>query len=138
METLNLSKGEKVDLTKTNPGLNEVNVGLGWDAKDGGGNEFDLDAFALLLKAGKLFEGNKSIIYFGHKEGAGIQHMGDNLTGAGEGDDETIKIHLALLPIEVDEVILAVNIYEAANRNERFGQIKNSFIRIYDATGSQK
>lgn len=129
---LNLVKGEKTDLTKTNPGLTEINVGLGWDAKTGSGDEFDLDAFAVLLKAGKVYNSN-SIIFFNHKKDLGLEHMGDNLTGAGDGDDETIKVYLDKVPADVDEIVLAVNIYEAAQRHERFGQVKNAFIRVYDA-----
>lgn len=133
METLNLVKGEKVDLTKERAGLKEINVGLGWDTNSGNGGTFDLDAFALLLKSGKLFDGVHSIIYFHNKTGHGLQHMGDNLTGAGDGDDETIKIHLGQVPADVNEILICVNIYQAAQKHQNFGMVNNAFIRIYDA-----
>lgn len=131
--SLNLVKGEKVDLTKTNPGLKEVNVGLGWDVAEGRSDTFDLDAFALLLKGSKLFDGTSSVIYFNHKSAHGVQSMGDNLTGAGDGDDETIKIHLSQVPADVDSILIAVNIYQAKEKKQNFGMVNNAFIRAYDA-----
>lgn len=130
---LSLAKGEKTDLTKANPGLDKVSVGLGWDASNNG-NPFDLDAFALLLKGGKLQDRGNSVVFYNNKNAPGVKHLGDNLTGAGEGDDETIEITLSALPAEVDEVVLAVNIYEASSRNERFGQVKNSTIHLYETS----
>lgn len=136
---LNLTKGERVDLTKTNPQLKVAHVGLGWDVNASGGAAFDLDAFALLLGADKkLVEGAKGVIFFNNKDGAGVKHMGDNLTGAGDGDDETIKLTLANLPPTCEEIILGVNIYEATTRNQKFGQVNNAFIRIYDGEGDPK
>lgn len=129
---LSLVKGQKVDLTKTHPGLKKVNAGLGWDVNSGSGDAFDLDAFALALVGGKLTS-SANVIYFNNKAGAGITHSGDNLTGAGDGDDETIFIDLTQIPSEVDEVLLCVNIYEASSRRQNFGQVKNSFVRLYDA-----
>jgi tellurium resistance protein TerD len=134
--TVSLEKGERVDLTKTNPGLKVAHVGLGWDVAQTGSAAFDLDAFALVLKGGKLFDGNSSVIYFGHKTAHGLEHMGDNLTGAGDGDDETIKIHLSQVP--GDEILLCVNIYQADTRHQNFGMVNNAFIRIYDGeTGGE-
>lgn len=135
--TVNLTKGERVDLTKTNPGLKIAHVGLGWDVAANGSAAFDLDAFALVLKGGKLLDA-KSVIYFNAKVGHGLEHMGDNLTGVGDGDDETIKIDLSQLPADADEVLIAVNIYEADKRNQNFGMVNNAFIRIYDGATSQE
>lgn len=136
METsVNLEKGGKVDLTKNNPGLKKLSIGLGWDVKQGSGAAFDLDAFALLLMAGK-FTDPKNLIYFNNKVGVGILHHGDNLTGAGDGDDETISLELATLTSE--EIILGVNIYQADTRKQNFGQVKNAFIRAYDAETKQE
>lgn len=132
-ETLNLEKGQKIDLTKSNPGLKHVNVGLGWDMKEG--EDADLDSFALFLTGGKLVD-NKHVVFFGnlHPAGLGVQHMGDNLTGAGEGDDETIKLDLAGIPADVDQIILGVNIYKADERHhQNFGLVENAFVRLYDA-----
>ncbi len=135
--TLSLEKGQKVDLTKSNPGLKIAHVGLGWDVNTSGGNAFDLDAFALLTTNGKL-PSNNHVVYFRNLKGPGVEHTGDNLTGAGDGDDETIKVKLAEIPVGVDEVHICVNIYEAQSRRQNFGQVKNAFIRIYDAETQQE
>jgi tellurium resistance protein TerD len=140
METtsLNLVKGQKVDLTKTHPGLKKAHVGLGWDVNATGTHQFDLDAFAFLLVGGKIPD-NSHIIFFRNLEGHGVKHSGDNLTGQGDGDDETIYINLEQIPQNVDEIVLGVNIYEAKNRgNQNFGQVNNSFIRIYDGESNQE
>lgn len=138
---VNLSKGQKVDLTKTNPGLTKIMVGLGWDVnKYDGGGEFDLDAAAFLLGAnGKASSENDMIFYNNKKDAAGsIEHMGDNKTGAGEGDDEVINIDLTKIPANVDKIDFTVTIFEADTRNQNFGQVNNSYIRILNqATGEE-
>ena len=140
--SISLQKGQKVNLSKDNAGLSKVIIGLGWDEvqQTRGGlfakkpKPIDCDASALLLINGKLT--NKSVIvYFGnlrHKSGA-IQHMGDNLTGAGEGDDEQIIVDLSNVPAEYDRIVLVVNIYQAVQRNQHFGMVQNAFIRLVDA-----
>lgn len=130
METLNLVKGQRVDLTKTNPGLKAIALGLGWDVRNGAGDAFDLDAFAVALKDGKLDD----VVYFNHKTAysGAINHSGDNLTGEGAGDDETIVMLLDKIPAGVTEVMVCVNIYQAASRRQNFGQVQNAFIRVYD------
>ena len=140
--SISLQKGQKVNLYKDNAGLSKVIIGLGWDEvqQTRGGlfakkpKPIDCDASALLLINGKLT--NKSdIVYFGnlrHKSGA-IQHMGDNLTGAGEGDDEQIIVDLSNVPAEYDRIVLVVNIYQAVQRNQHFGMVQNAFIRLVDA-----
>lgn len=130
-DTINLQKGGRADLTKTNPGLTIAHIGCGWDAAAPGGATIDLDAFAIILKDGKLYPGN-AIVYFNHKTEAGIEHMGDNLTGVGDGDDETIKIDLSKVPADVTEVVIAVNIFEADKKKQNFGMVNNAFIRVYD------
>jgi len=134
--TLNLSKDEKVDLTKTHPGLSKVSVGLGWDLQDG--KTFDLDSFLFLLKDGKVIDADpkKCVVYFGNKDLPGCHHHGDNLTGAGDGDDETIDVTFANLPAECNEVIVGVNIFNAGSNH--FGMVKNAFARIYDANDPAK
>ena len=133
--SISLKKGQKVSLTKDNASLQSVMIGLGWDEaqpKKGGffapkPQAIDCDASAFVLVNGKLTN-NSDIVYFGnlkHKSGA-IQHMGDNLTGAGEGDDEQIFVNLAKVPQEYDRIVLVVNIYEAVKRNQNFGMIKNA------------
>lgn len=133
---LNLEKGERVDLTKTNPGLKKVNAGLGWDIAGANSASYDLDAFAFSLNGGKLVDGKNSVLFFGHKSCVGMEHGGDNLTGVGDGDDETIKMDLATLP--GDECLIGVNIYQAASKNQNFGQVSNAFIRLYDAETNQE
>lgn len=139
--SISLQKGQKVSLTKENAGLSNVLIGLGWDeAKRSRGGFFapkpqaiDCDASALLLKGGKLYD-KSDIIYFGnlkHKTGA-VWHMGDNLTGAGEGDDEQIVVDLSRLPAEYDRIVIVVNIYQALQRKQHFGMIENAFIRLVD------
>ena len=138
---VSLQKGQKVSLTKENAGLSNVLIGLGWDEdkRSRGGffapkpQAIDCDASALLLKGGKLYD-KSDIIYFGnlqHKTGA-VWHMGDNLTGAGEGDDEQIVVDLSRLPAEYDRIVIVVNIYQALQRKQHFGMIENAFIRLVD------
>ena len=141
---VNLQKGQKVDLKKSNGSkLTKLMVGLGWDAANAEGGFFkklfsgkkdiDCDASVFLCKNGKLVA-NEDIVYFGnltHKSGA-VKHMGDNLTGEGEGDDEQIFVDLDKLPAEYDKLIFVVNVYQAVSRKQHFGMIKNAFIRVVD------
>jgi stress response protein SCP2 len=135
---INLTKGQKIDLTKTNPGLKSVMVGLGWDPNPGIG-KFDCDASALILTSGKLKD-TKDIVAFTnlkHKSGSVI-HQGDNLTGQGEGDDEKILVDLVKLPAEYDKIVFVVNIYQAVQRKQHFGMIRNAFIRLVDTSTKQE
>lgn len=130
---ISLQKGQKVDLTKTNPGLKKVIVGLGWDVnKYDGGSEFDLDAAAFLLSdAGKVNNESDFVFYNNAKHPSGaVIHMGDNLTGEGDGDDEQIKIELANIPNEITKIDFTVTIHEAEVRKQNFGQVSNAYIRI--------
>ena len=130
---ISLQKGAKVDLTKGNPGLSKLIVGLGWDTnKYDGGADFDLDAAAFLLGGnGKVVSDTDFVFYnnLNHSSGA-VVHQGDNLTGDGEGDDEQIKIDLAKIPASYDKVDFTVTIHDAEARKQNFGQVSNSFIRI--------
>lgn len=138
---VNLQKGQKVSLTKGNPGLKHVVVGLGWDVNqfDTGG-DFDLDAAAFLLTDTGKVAGQGDFVFFGnltHASG-GVQHMGDNRTGAGEGDDEQICVDLSLVPGNITKIAFTVTIYEAEQRRQNFGQVNNAFIRIYnEQTGEE-
>lgn len=136
MSTVNLDKGQRIDLTKTNPGLVKVNVGLGWDIAGSNSSSYDLDAFAFSLTGGKLADGDKSILYFGQKKCTGMEHGGDNLTGVGDGDDETIKIDLGALP--GDKCLIGVNIYQAESKKQNFGQVNNAFVRLYNADTNEE
>ena len=132
---INLSKGQKVDLTKGNPGLKNIMVGLGWDVNAfDGGADFDLDAAAFMAGADGKCPTEKEFIFYGnlsHESGA-VNHMGDNLTGEGEGDDEQIQIDLSKIPANIEKVAFTVTIYDADNRRQNFGQVSNAFIRIVD------
>lgn len=150
--SISLQKGQKVSLSKDNAGLGKIVVGLGWDEvnQSGGGGllgmlfgstpqAIDCDASALLLRNGKLVD-NKDVVYFGnltHSSGT-VQHMGDNLTGAGEGDDEQIVIDLANVPAQYDKIVIVVNIYQAVQRRQHFGMIQNAFCRLVDSRNNKE
>lgn len=138
---VNLQKGQKVSLTKGNPGLSKVVVGLGWDvnAFDTGG-DFDLDAAAFLLADTGKVSKSEDFVYYGnlqHPSGS-VTHLGDNLTGAGDGDDEQIKINLAMVPENITKIAFTVTIYEAEQRRQNFGQVNNAFIRIYNEENGEE
>ena len=136
--SISLQKGQKVNLSKDNAGLSKVVIGLGWDEVERKRGlfapkpqEIDCDASALLLSGGKVTR-KEDLVFFGnlrHDSGA-IQHMGDNLTGAGEGDDEQIVVDLSRIPAQYDRIVIVVNIYQA--RRQHFGMIRNAFIRLVD------
>ena len=138
---VSLSKGQKVSLTKDNPNLKNILVGLGWDVKRyDGGYEFDLDASAFLLGAnGKVTSDDDFVFYNQPKHPSGsVESLGDNRTGAGEGDDEQIKIDLSKVPEKIEKIDFTVTIHEAKERNQTFGQVENSYIRVVDeATGKE-
>lgn len=133
MSVINLSKGQKIDLTKTNPGLKNVLVGLGWDTnRYSGGDDFDLDASAFIVDSnGKAFN-EKSFIFYNNlqSEEGSVIHTGDNRTGDGDGDDEQLLVKLPLVPNAVQKVVFTVTIHDADQRKQNFGQVSNAFIRI--------
>ncbi len=149
--SISLQKGQKVSLSKDNAGLAHVIVGLGWDEvqKPSGGflksmfssepQAIDCDASAILLKNGKLAH-KDDLVYFGnlrHPSGTVI-HQGDNLTGAGDGDDEQIVIDLSKVPQDYDRIVIVVTIYQAVKRRQNFGMIENAFIRLVDARNNNE
>ena len=164
--SISLQKGQKVSLSKENAGLSKVIVGLGWDearkpepqVKQGGffssffgpgnssggmqsvgGDTIDCDASAFLLQNGRLLN-KHDIVYYGnlrHSSGM-VVHMGDNLTGAGEGDDEQIVVDLSKMPPEYDRIVITVNIYHAFQKNQHFGMIQNAFIRLVDGRNNME
>lgn len=132
---VSLQKGQKADLTKTNPGLKKIVVGLGWDTnKYDGGNDFDLDSSAFLLNAGGKVRSDLDFVFYNNTKGGdgSVVHTGDNRTGAGEGDDEQIKINLEKVPADVAKISFTCTIHDAEARRQSFGQVSNSFIRIFD------
>ena len=133
----NLSKGQKVDLTKGNPGLKRIMVGLGWDVNAfDSGADFDLDAAAFMVGANGKCPTEQEFIYYHNltHPSEALKHMGDNLTGEGEGDDEQIEVDLAKIPANIEKVAFTVTIYDADTRRQNFGQVSNAFIRIVDET----
>lgn len=145
--SISLQKGQKVSLTKEQAGLSRVVVGLGWDEaprKKAGffapkPQPIDCDASAILLQNGKLVE-KRDLVYFGNLRHYTdtVIHMGDNLTGAGEGDDEQIVVDLANIPQYYDKIVIVVNIYEAVKRKQHFGMIQNAFIRLVNASNNSE
>ncbi|MCW2572169.1 MAG: Tellurium resistance protein [Frankiales bacterium] len=135
--SVSLSKGGNVSLSKEAPGLTHVLVGLGWDTRTTTGVDFDLDASAIMCNtAGKVISDQHFVFFNNLKSPDGtVQHTGDNLTGEGEGDDEALKVDLAGMGADVDRVVFPVSIYDATNRQQNFGQVRNAFIRIANQDG---
>jgi len=130
-----LQKGQKVSITKDSNGLNKLLVGIGWDINqfDTGG-DFDLDSEAFLVGSSGKITRQEDFIFFGnltHPSGC-IEHCGDNRTGAGEGDDETISIDLSKVPSDISKIVFTVTIYDAESRRQNLGQINNAFVRVID------
>lgn len=138
---INLTKGQKVDLTKGNPGLKKLIVGLGWDVnKYDGGSDFDLDTESFLLNDSGKTASDSDFVFYGntaHASGS-VLHSGDNLTGAGDGDDEQIQIDLSKVPDAIEKIDFTVTIYDAEVRNQNFGQVSNAFIRIVNAETNEE
>jgi tellurium resistance protein TerD len=138
---ISLSKGQKISLEKEAPGLKKVLVGLGWDTKQGDtGVDFDLDASVFLLgENGKIVSDKHFIFYNNLKSPDGaVEHTGDNLTGAGEGDDETIKVDLSKVDPVVKKMVVVVTIHEADKRKQNFGQVSNAFVRLVNDDNGQE
>lgn len=131
--TINLSKGQRIDLTKTNPGLKRAIIGLGWDTnKYSGGYEFDLDASAFLVGANGKVNNDKDFIFYNNLQGVNgsVIHTGDNRTGEGEGDDEQLIIDFAKVPDNIQTIAITVTIHDAQQRAQNFGQVSNAFVRL--------
>ena len=129
---ISLNKGGNLSLSKTDPSLNQVLIGLGWDARATDGVDFDLDASAFLLAANDKVRGESDFIFYNQTrspEGS-VEHTGDNRTGEGDGDDEAVKINLAKVPADVQKIAITVTIHDAQNRGQNFGQVQNAFIRV--------
>ncbi|MDU6822113.1 TerD family protein [Intestinibacter bartlettii] len=138
---ITLSKGQKVSLTKGNPGLKHIVVGLGWDTnKYDGGFDFDLDSAAFLLDENGKVNADTDFIFYNnlkHSSGA-VEHLGDNLTGEGNGDDEQVKVDLSLVPQNISKIAFTVTIHEALERRQNFGQVSNSYVRVIDEDTNQE
>ena len=140
---INLTKGGRINLEKEVPGLARISVGLGWDSRDTDGADFDLDASVFLLGSDGKVRGEQDIVFFNRLEAAGgaVRHLGDNLTGEGEGDDEGVEIDLnalAATDAAIQKLAFVVTIHEAEPRNQNFGQVENAFFRIVDQTDGKE
>jgi len=137
---LTLQKGGNLSLSKTDPSLTRILVGLGWDPRATHGTEFDLDASAFLLGANGRVRGEADFIFYNQLKSAdgSVEHTGDNRTGAGAGDDEVVKVDLSRVPADVDRIAFTVTIHDAEARRQNFGQVGNAFIRIVnEVTGAE-
>ncbi|WP_095163188.1 TerD family protein [Pseudomonas sp. Irchel 3F5] len=137
---LTLSKGGNLSLSKTDPSLTKILVGLGWDPRATDGTEFDLDASAFLLGANGKVRGEADFIFYNQLKSidGSVEHTGDNRTGAGDGDDEVIKVDLSRVPADIDKIAFTVTIHDADARKQNFGQVGGSFIRIVnEVTGAE-
>lgn len=137
---LTLQKGGNLSLDKVAPGLVEVLVGLGWDPRSTDGQDFDLDASAFLVNASGKVRGEADFIFYNQKESSckSVIHTGDNRTGEGDGDDESLVVNLPKVPADVDKIIFIVTIHDADNRRQNFGQVGGAFIRIVNQAGGQE
>lgn len=137
---ISLSKGGNINLSKEDPSLNNVLIGLGWDARSTDGAPFDLDASLFMVKADGKVPSDAYFIFYNQMrspEGA-VEHTGDNRTGAGEGDDEQILVTLSKVPPEIQRLVIAVTIYDAEARRQNFGQVSNAFVRLVNRDTNQE
>jgi tellurium resistance protein TerD len=138
---ISLKKGEKISLTKAAPSLKKILVGLGWDVRATSGTAFDLDASAFLLGANGKVRGDHDFVFYGMPKVGGklitadgsVEHTGDNRTGAGDGDDESLVVDLTKVGADVQRIVFTATIYEAKKRGQSFGQVTNAFIRVVNA-----
>ncbi|KAB8319404.1 TerD family protein [Tolypothrix campylonemoides VB511288] len=140
---VSLAKGQRVSLEKVAPGLTDVFIGLGWDVKaTDTGYDFDLDSSVFMLSSNEKLISDNHFIFYNNltspDSDKSLQHMGDNLTGVGEGDDEVIKVNLKKLPANVEKIVVTVTIHEAQQRGQNFGQVRNAFVRIVNAQTKQE
>ena len=138
---ITLSKGQKVSLTKGNPGLKHIVVGLGWDTnKYDGGFDFDLDSAAFLLDENGKVNADTDFIFYNNLKhpSEAVEHLGDNRTGDGDGDDEEILVDFSKMPDRIEKIAVTVTIYEAKERRQNFGQVSNSYVRVIDEDTNQE
>jgi tellurium resistance protein TerD len=138
-----LEKGQRVSLDKVAPGLTNIFVGLGWDVKVvDSGNDFDLDASVFLLGKNEKLLSDKHFVFYNNltspDPAKAVEHAGDNLTGAGDGDDEVVKVNLPAVPADIDKIVVAVTIHDAQARGQNFGQVQNAFVRVVNAQTNEE
>ena len=140
---VNLSKGQRISLEKVAPGLSEAFVGLGWDTNiTDTGQDFDIDASIFLLDSSEKLISDQHFIFYNNltspDANKSVEHLGDNRTGVGEGDDELIKVNLKQVPADVNKIVITVTIHEARERQQNFGQVQNAFVRVVDAKNDKE
>jgi tellurium resistance protein TerD len=137
---ISLQKGGNISLDKIAPGISKCLIGLGWDSRSTDGADFDLDASAFMLNENGKIVSDQHFIFYGALTSPcrSIQHTGDNLTGDGDGDDESIKIDLAAVPSNINKIVVGVTIHEAKARSQNFGQVSNAFMRVVDEKSSEE
>lgn len=137
---VSLTKGGNVSLSKEAPGLKKILVGLGWDARASDGADFDLDASAFICNASGKVRGDSDFIFYNNLRSSdgSVEHTGDNRTGAGDGDDEALKLDLEKIPADVAKIVFCVTIHDAANRKQNFGMVSNAFIRVVNQDGGKE
>lgn len=138
--SVSLQKGGNVSLEKVAPGMTKCLLGLGWDTRATDGADFDLDASCFMVGAdGKVRSDTDFIFYNQTKSTCGsVEHTGDNLTGEGDGDDESVKVDLATMPQDITKIVLGVTIHDGETRNQNFGQVSNAFIRIVNQDNNEE
>jgi tellurium resistance protein TerD len=137
---ISLQKGGNISLDKIAPGISKCLIGLGWDSRSTDGADFDLDASAFMLNENGKIVSDQHFIFYGALTSPcrSIQHTGDNLTGDGDGDDESIKIDLAAVPSNINKIVVGVTIHKAKARSQNFGQVSNAFMRVVDENSSEE
>lgn len=138
---ISLQKGQKVDLTKSNPGLTKIIIGLGWDVnKYDGGKDFDLDSSVFMLNSDGKVTNEKNFVFFNNPKSpdGSVTHTGDNRSGAGDGDDEQIKVDLAIVSGDVAKITFTITIHEAQERNQNFGQVSNAYVRVLNEASGEE
>jgi tellurium resistance protein TerD len=135
---ISLQKGGNVNLSKEAPGLSKMTVGLGWDARATDGAAFDLDGAVFLVNAAGKVRSDADFVFYNNLKSTdgSVVHSGDNTTGAGEGDDETVSIDLTKVPADIEKIVLAVTIHDAEARKQNFGMVSKAFVRCVNATGN--
>ncbi len=137
---ISLNKGGNISLSKEAPGLSKVTVGLGWDERATDGADFDLDASVFLLGSNGKVRSDADFIFYNQlkSQDGSVEHLGDNLTGGGDGDDEQVRVELNAVPKEIDKIAFAVTIHDAESRRQNFGMVSNAFIRVVDDSNGKE
>lgn len=138
--TVSLQKGGNVSLEKVAPGMSKCLLGLGWDSRSTDGADFDLDASVFMVTDSGKVRADSDFIFFNNlvSQCKSVEHTGDNLTGEGDGDDESIKVNLSQVPSDINKIVVVVTIHDAESRKQNFGQVSNAFVRIVNDTTNEE